>query len=992
MTSQRNRLTDGGLIDRTTLTSFEFDGKRLTGHPGDTLASALMANGIRLVGRSFKYHRPRGFLSAGPEEPNGLVELGAGSRREPNTKATTVELFEGLVAASQNRWPSLRFDISSVNSLLSPFLGAGFYYKTFMWPAAFWEKVYEPVIRRAAGLGRAATQPDPDRYEKAFAFCDVLVIGGGPAGLQAARTAGRTGARVILVEDDFRLGGRLLSEQLEIDGKPGHVWAANVEGELAAMPEVTILRRTALFALYDGRTYCALQRVTDHLGNSEGSLPRQKLWNIVAKSSVLATGAHERPIVFGGNDVPGVMLASAVRTYINRFSVSPGEQFVVFTSGDDGWRTALDLLARGLPLRAVVDSRPHIPDDMAANILRAGVRVMTESRVVGTKGGRRLKAIMVVDSHGRAETITANVLAISNGWNPTIGLATHLGGRALWSNEINGFVANDLPAGMSIAGAADGAFTLAQSLAEGAAKGARAAMNAGFDAATESTPRSSDDRTGVAPLWHIADTVGKAFVDFQNDVTVSDVALAAQEGFLGAEHLKRYTTLGMATDQGKTSNVNGLAIMAHLTGRAIAEVGTTTARPPQLPVAIAAFAGPHRGPHFRPLRLTAGHGWAEEQGAKFVKTGPWLRAQWFPRPGDVSWHDSVNREVQLTRTVAGICDVSTLGKIDIQGADAGIFLDRIYVNTFSVLPVGKARYGLMLREDGFIFDDGTTARLTPEHFVMSTTTANAARVMQHLEYCHQVLWPNLDVQMVSVTEQWAQYAVAGPRSRELLQAVFGTAIDLSNDAFPYLACSEFRFGAPAVRIFRLSFSGELAFEVAVPARFGDEMIRRLVQAGKAFGATPYGTEALGVMRVEKGHVAGSELTGDTTANDVGLGRMMSKKKDFIGRVMTQRPALLDPDRPSLVGITAVNPADRLRAGAHLLENGAAATTETDQGYLSSAVFSVTLGHWISLAFLKRGASRMGEQLRAYDPIRNSDIDVNVVSPIFLDPEGTRLHA
>jgi sarcosine oxidase subunit alpha len=986
--AQGHRLPTGGLVDRSRTIRFQFDGRSLEGHPGDTLASALLANGVRLVGRSFKYHRPRGILTAGSEEPNALVELRTGARREPNTKAPAVELHDGLEAASQNRFPSLRFDLGAVNGLLSPLFVAGFYYKTFMWPASLWEKLYEPLIRRAAGLGRASPDADPDTYEKATAFCDVLVIGAGPAGLAAALAAGRAGARVILCDEDFLPGGRLNGERLEIDGTPGSDWAAEIVRELEAMPEVRLMRRTTVFGVYDGGTYGALERVSDHLAVPAPHQPRQRYWQIVAKRSVLASGAIERPLVFGGNDRPGVMMGSALRSYVNRFAASPGQRAIVFTTTDDGWSTAADLKAAGIAVEAVVDARPDSPGALIGRSPGA----LTSFRgavVTATHGRQSLTGITIRHADGSTTRHGCDLLAMSGGWNPQVALTTHLGQKPRWSDAISAFVPDALPPGMSVAGAAGGTFRLADILREGAEAGADAVEGLGFRAPAHRERIASEDPAGARPLWHVAQSRGKAFVDFQHDVTVSDIALSAREGYRSVELLKRYTTLGMATDQGKTSNANGHAIMAELTGRSIPETGTTVSRPPHTPVAIGALAGHHRGRHFRPTRLTPAHAWAAEHGATFVETGQWLRAQWFARPGETDWLETVSREVRTVREHVGICDVSTLGKIDIQGPDAGAFLDRVYTNLFSTLPVGKARYGLMLREDGFVFDDGTTARLGETRYVMSTTTANAARVMQHLEHARQVLWPGLDVQMASVTEQWAQFAVAGPQSRLLLERALGDDFDVA--ALPYLGCAEFRWRGVKARIFRLSFSGELAYEIAVPARHGDAAIRALMEAGAAFGICPYGSEALGVMRIEKGHVAGNELNGQTTARDLGLERMMSKKKDFIGRILAGRPALLEPNRPTLVGLKPVDRTQRLRAGAHFLGVGAAATIENDEGYMTSVAFSPSLGHWIGLGLLSRGPERWGERVRAYDPVRSGDVEVEICSPVFLDPEGARLH-
>ena len=983
------RLPSGGLIDRSQTLRFRFDGEAATGFAGDTLASALVAKGTRIVGRSFKYHRPRGILSAGSEEPNALVELRSGARREPNTKATTIELYEGLEARSQNHWPSLKFDVLAVNSLLSTIFVAGFYYKTFMWPSSFWEKLYEPIIRRAAGLGRGAGVGDPDRYEHAYAFCDVLVIGAGPAGLAAALVAARSGARVIVCNEDFCFGGRLLAERQEIGGSPGHVWARRIVDELTSLPDVRLMPRSTVFGVYDGGTYGAIERVADHLPTPLPYQPRQRLWKIVAKRAVLAAGAIERPIVFGGNDRPGIMLASAIRSYINRFAVVPGGRIAIFTNTDDGWHTALDLAKVGVEVPAVIDSRPTVSPQLAAQTSGA-IRILTGSRVVATKGWNALRAVTVRTPAG-TEDLEVDSLAVSGGWDPAVHLCCHHGGRPAWNDAIAAFVPGSLPKSLMVAGAANGTLTLAACLSEGLRVGAQAAQAAGFTAKPIDVPKTEDEASGTAPLWYVAQSKGKAFVDLQNDVTADDVTFAEREGFRSVEHLKRYTTLGMATDQGKTANVNGLAIVAAITGRSVAETGTTTFRPPYTPVAIGALAGPHRGTHFRPARLTPSHAWAEEQNAVFVEAGLWLRAQYFPRPGERDWLETVNREVRNVRSAVGFCDVSTLGKIDVQGPDAGLFLDRLYVNHWSTLAVGRARYGVMLREDGFVMDDGTTSRLSDDRFLMTTTTANATKVLQHMEFCHQVLWPELDVQFVSVTDQWAQYSVAGPRARDVLAGVVDAPFDISNEGFPYLAAAELTaLGGIAARLFRISFSGELAYELAVPARFADALARTLMEVGARFGIAPYGTEALGVMRIEKGHVAGNEIDGRTTARDLGLAKLMSTRKDYIGRTMSNRSALLDVDRPTLAGFKPANKNARLRAGAHFIRLDGPASADGDQGVMTSAAFSPTLGHWIGLGLLTRGPERIGGRVRAVDPVRNNDVEVEICAPCFVDPQGERV--
>jgi sarcosine oxidase subunit alpha len=982
------RLRDGGLVDRTRTLRFTFDGAPYVGHPGDTLASALLANGVALVGRSFKYHRPRGILTAGSEEPNALVELRSGARLEPNTRATVVELYDGLAAKSQNRWPSLAFDALAVNQLFAPMFGAGFYYKTFMWPPSFWEWLYEPAIRRAAGLGRASRLPDPDAYEKAFAHCDVLVIGSGPTGLMAALTAARSGARVILAEEDFALGGRLLSEADVIDGKPAAAWVQEKVAELCSFANVRLMPRTTVFGVYDQGTYGAVERVNDHVAAPPPFEPRQRGWRIVAKKAVLAAGAIERPLAFSDNDRPGVMLAGAVRTYVTRFGVAPGRRAVVFTACDDGWRTAEALAAAGVEVAAVVDAR-------ADPAVAKGVHpfpVFRGSVVERALGGQRLEVAEVRDFTGERVRITCDLLAVSNGWNPALNLTCHLGAKPVWSEEISAFVPKPLPPGMTVGGAAGGRFALREALADGVRVGAAAAQDAGFSVSSPLSPPAveGDERTDVSPIWHVKGGKGKAFVDFQNDVTTSDIALAHREGYAAVEHLKRYTTLGMATDQGKTANVTALAVMAELTGRTIPEVGTTVFRPPYTPVSFGAFAGHSRGKDFRPTRLPPTHDWALGNGGVFAETGLWLRAQYYRRPGETDWQGSVSREALTVRSAVGVCDVSTLGKIDLSGPDAAKFLDRVYANTLSTLPLGKVRYGVMLREDGFVMDDGTVARLGPQHFVITTTTANAAKVLEHLDFCRQVLWPELDLSIVPVTEEWAQLSIAGPCARDVLQKVVDRASDIANEALPYMACTEVTVGGVPGRLFRVSFSGELAYEIALPASYGDALMRALMEAGAEFGIAPYGTEALNVLRIEKGHASGPELDGRTTLRDLGLAKLAARTKDFIGRVMAERPALVDPERPVLVGLLPLDSAAKLLAGAHLIAPGHPATAEHAAGHVTSVAHSPTLGHDVALAFLQRGRERLGATIRAVDHLRDSDVACRVVDPVFIDPKGERL--
>jgi len=978
--SQSNRI-QGGLIDRSQTLRFSFDGMAYQGHPGDTLASALLANGVRLMGRSFKYHRPRGPLTAGSEEPNALVQLRTGARQEPNTRATVAELFDGLEATSQNAWPSLKFDALAINDRLNTFFTAGFYYKTFMWPAAFWEKVYEPIIRRAAGLGSLTKQEDPDDYDKGFLHCDLLIIGGGPAGLMAALVAGRAGARVILADEDFRLGGRLNAETFAVGDQTGADWAAGVAMELAALPNVRLMPRTTIVGAFDHGIYGAVERVSDHLAVPAAGKPRQTLWRIYSKRAILAGGATERPIAFANNDRPGVMLAGSLRAYANRWGVAVGDRVAVFTNNDDGLRTARDLQGRGVDVVAVIDSRP-------GGALLPGIRHLQGAEVIDSAGRLGLSAITVRQANGKTEVIKANALAVSGGWNPNVNITSHHRSRPEWRADIAAFVPGaGGPANLAAAGAAAGDLSTHGAL-RGGAEAAREALETLGLQAPYSLPQAEDAPVAITPLWYVNSGKGRAWIDPQNDVTVKDVKLAHKENFSSVEHLKRYTTLGMATDQGKTGNVLGLAIMAELTGQSIPATGTTIYRPPYTPVAMGTLAGRSRGKEFKPFRLTPSHKWAEEQGGIFVEVGNWLRLQWLPKPGETTWRESVDREVLATRKSVGICDVTTLGKIDIQGTDAGAFLDKVYANTFSTLAVGKCRYGLMLREDGMVFDDGTTARMGPNEYVMTTTTANAVTVFRHLEYVRQCLFPDMDVQLISTTEAWAQYSVAGPNARKLLQKLVDQ--DISDAAFPYMGAGNITIGGLRARLFRISFSGELAYEIAVPTRYGDALIRALTEAGREFDAVVYGTEALGVMRIEKGHVAGGELNGQSTALNMGLGKMVSKKKDSIGMVLSQREGMNRPEGYRLVGVKPVDPKGVLQAGSHFLEIGAAPVLESDGGWLTSKVYSPHLGCDIALGYLKAGDQKIGRRMRAVNFLTKTDTEVEIVSPHFFDPEGERL--
>lgn len=982
------RLDKGGQIDRTLSLPFTFDGKAMAGLAGDTLASALLANGQRLVGRSFKYHRPRGILTAGSAEPNALLTVGRGGRTEPNTRATMQELYAGLEAQSQNRWPSLKHDFGALNGLLSPFLGAGFYYKTFMWPGHLWEKLYEPFIRKAAGLGKASYDADPDTYEKRWAHCELLVVGAGIAGLAAALAAGRSGARVIVVDENARLGGYLLAETSLIDGVPALQWVDATVAELSNLPNVELLVRTTAFGWYDGNVFGGVERVQKHIASPDKNRPVERLWRIVAKRAILATGAEERPLVFGGNDIPGVMMAGAMRYYLNLHAVAPGKRVAIFTTNDSGYVLAADLEAAGVKVATLIDSRSG-----AAVAWHGKARRIRGAFVTDAHGGRSLRAIDI-SSDGKTEKVQVDSLAMSGGFNPVIHLACQRGGKPVWSDQHGAFLAPSGLKDVALAGAAAGVGGLGPSMRSGVQAAAQALSALGYAAPEAALPAmgSDGDADHATPLWSISGAKTKAFIDFQNDVARSDIDLAVQEGYGHVEMAKRYTTTGMATDQGKLSNVNAIGVLAEARRTSPAQVGTTTFRPFYTPVSFGALAGTSHGKHFQPVRQSPLHHWAAKNGATFVETGLWYRSAWFRRDGETTWRDSVDREVLNVRNNAGICDVSMLGKIEICGGDAAEFLNRVYCNAFLKLPVGKARYGIMLREDGFIYDDGTTSRIDDNRYFMTTTTALAAGVMNHLEFCAQAIWPELDVRLASVTDQWAQMAVAGPKARTILQQIVD--IDLSNEAFPYLAAKDISLfgGRLQGRLFRISFSGELAYEIAVPADYGGAVADALMAAGNANGIQPYGVEALSVLRIEKGHVTHNEINGTVVPADLGFGKMVSQtKRDFIGKHMILREGLNDTGRPQLVGIAPLDPTTSFRSGAHILNQGAEATLENDQGYVTSSCYSPHVGSTIGLALVNDGASRHGESVLVWNGLRGEITPARLVSPVFVDAKNEKLH-
>ncbi len=991
--TQPFRRGQGGQIDRSRTLAFTFDGRHYRGHPGDSLASALLANGVRLVGRSFKYHRPRGIVAAGVEEPNALLRLGEGAMAEPNRRATATELFDGLVAESQNRWPSLAFDLGQAGDLASRILPAGFYYKTFMWPPRAWT-FYERFIRRAAGLGRAPEEPDSDSYEKRWAHCDVLVVGGGPAGLMAALTAGASGARVILADEQAAFGATLLAGGAEIDGVPGAEWAGSATERLAAMAELRLLPRTTVAGYYDHNFLVAVERLTDHLPYGERRGPRQRLWKIRARQTVLATGALERPLVFAGNDCPGVMLAGAVASYGGRYGVRAGDVAVAFTNNDSAYGAALAAAEAGIRVAAVIDVRDDPQGEAVAAARARGIETIAGSAIVRVRGRRRVEGVEVARLAGGGERrLDCDLVAMSGGWTPNVALASQSGAALDWDETLAAFVPGAPKQAQRNAGAAAGTLALAACLAEGAEAGAAAAGAAGFAASPalpEAVAGPGDGDLDLEPLWQMptARPGAKCFVDFQNDVTADDLALAWRENYALAEHAKRYTTAGMGTDQGKTANANALAILAGLRDEAVADVGHTTFRPFYTPVAIGALAGIDTGPELLdPVRKTPLHAWHEHRGARFEDVGQWKRPYCYPREGETA-AAAVQREVAAVRASLGMLDASTLGKIDIQGADAARFLDRIYTNRFSTLKVGACRYGLMLRDDGMIFDDGVTARLGENRFLMSTTTGGAATVLNWLEEWLQTEWPELEVYCTSVTTQWASLALAGPNSRRLLAEL--ADIDLSGAAFPFMAWRDGRLAGLPVRIFRISFSGELGFEVHVAASYALALWQTLMAAGESYGIAPYGTEAMHVLRAEKGFIiVGQDTDGTTTPGDLGMDWIVSKTKgDFLGKRGLCRPDTLRADRKQLVGLLSDDPAEVIPEGSHISPQPEAPPPLAMEGWVSSSYFSPNCGRSIALALLRRGRERMGETVAI--PLEDKVVRAKVVRPIFFDEAGERL--
>ena len=997
--SQDFRLDNIGLVNRDKKISFKFNGKNYFGYEGDTLASALIANGVHLVGRSFKYHRPRGFFGAGVDEPYAKVQLYKNNESEPNVSATEIELFEGLEATSVNCWPSVNFDIGAINNILNRFLPAGFYYKTFMWPKNFWFKFYEPFIRKAAGFGVASTKPDKDRYEHKYEYCDLLVTGSGPSGLASAYAAAKNGASVILAEDKPRFGGTLLTNEVNIGNQSGKEWAEKMITELKRMPNVKVKNRAQVFGYYDHNMLVMFERINDHLAKPKKYSPRQRLWYIRAKEVVISTGSLERPIVFGNNDTPGVVLSSAAKEYLKVYGVLVGKKPLIFTNNDSAYETAIEFKKNGID-PVVLDTRYEPNSEIISEAKNLNINIKFSYVVVAAKGYKKVKSAEIAkisedkNTLGQVETINCDCICVSGFWTPTIHLASQSGNKIKFDKDIDAFVPNHPKQKETTIGAANGSFTLEETL--------KTSFEVGYQLSKKITNKNnkispppvvekkftSHDKFWCVPLPK--EKKYKRFIDFQNDVAVTDIELALREGYRSIEHVKRYTTLGMATDQGKTSNLNGLQLVSNIENKIVPEVGYTTFRPPYTPVTIGTIVGREIGKHTKPTRKSPMHLWHEKNNAVFVDAGVWLRPRYY-KQGNETLFDASKREAAHVRKNVGVCDVTTLGKIDIKGPDAVELLNRVYTNAWLKLPVGKARYGVMLREDGIVMDDGTTTRISENHYHMTTTTAQAANILSHLEYYLQVVWPELNVNVVSTTEQWAGAAIAGPKSRDVLQKLFPD-INVSKEGLPFMGYVEGNLFGVYARIFRISFSGELAYEVNVESDNGNFMWKKIIEIGKNFQIQPYGTEALSTLRIEMGHVAGSELDGRTIPYDNSLEGLLSKKKDFIGKRSLNRAAFIAEDRQKVVGVVPLDKKTSIPEGSHLVKDANAKLPNPKLGHVSASCWSVEHNNPFSLAILHDGKNMIGQKLFALSPLKNKSIPVEIVSSHYVDPKGERVRS
>ena len=974
--SQPYRLPQGGLVHRDRPLSFRFEGRDYVGYEGDTLASALLANGVRLVGRSFKYHRPRGIVGFGPEESNALMQLGVGARTAPNLRATEIRLYEGLQATAVNCWPNVRFDVGGVNNLLSRFLAAGFYYKTFMWPS--WH-LYEGMIRRAAGLGKAPKQRDPDRYETRYAHCDVLVVGTGPAGLSAALAAAETGVRVIVADQDHIAGGQLRWEGGWIDGLPADLWADRSLARLESMPNVRLHLNTTVNGYFDHNALAMIESVSADDPSAPPQAPRYRQWQVRAGRVVLATGAIERPLVFPGNDRPGVMLASAVRHYLLRYGVRTGDRAVIFTNNDEAYRSAVAFHAAGGWVAALVDTRSSIDDAVAASVETLGIPLMSGAAIIGTKGNKALRTVTVRSADGTTREIKADLLAMSGGHNPNVNLFSQSGGQLVFDEDLTAFRPARSVQNEQSAGAAVGLQTLGEALESGHSAG-QGTSNSDIPAPTA---MNAHPKSGISPCWRV-DAPGKAFVDMQHDVSADDIDLASRENFRSVEHLKRYTTLGMASDQGKTSNVNALAIMAHQIGQSIAETGTTRFRFPFTPVALGAFAGRAHGELLRPLRRLALHDRHIALGAIMEDYG-WHRPSAYPKPGE-SRFDAQQREALAVRGGVGIFDGSPLGKIEVRGPDAGKLLDFIYASVMSTLKVGKIRYGLMLNELGVIIDDGVCVRLGEDHFLVGSSSAGADRIAAWLEEWLQCEFIEYDVLVAPVTTCWSVLTLTGTGARAILIEA-GTSFPKSTEDFPHMSLRTGTVAGIEARVMRVSYSGETSYEINVPTRRTEELWDRLFETGKARGLVPIGIDAWDLLRLEKGFLhPGADTDGTSTPLNVGWNHVLKRKGDFAGKRSLMLGYHHDPHRLQLVGLQAKGN-DVLPIGAHLVRSSGA--DRASDGFVTSSAYSPIFHRGVALAMVHGGTVRIGETVTLeHDKRRFTAV---IVKPNLYDPEGARFN-
>ncbi len=995
--SGANRIAGAGRLTPAKTLRFTFDGRIYTGHEGDTLASALLANGVHLMGRSFKYHRPRGVVGAGAEEPNALMGIERDrARQQPNVRATVQEVFDGMKAVSQNRWPSLAFDVGAVNDLLSPMFPAGFYYKTFMWPKAAWKRLYEPVIRGAAGLGVAPDERDTDHYSNRYVYTDVLVLGGGAAGLTAALAAAESGADVILCDEQPQFGGALSYENgVTIDGQPGFEWAADTTAALSAMDNVRLLSRTTAFGYYAQNFVALVERVTDHLSDPDPELPRERLWQVRAKKVIIAAGAIERPMVFANNDRPGVMLASAARAYLNHYGVTVGTKVGVYTAHDSAYDAAFDLKRAGVAVEAIVDSRDAPGEGLLSTAADLGLEVLTGHAVTNVKGSRRVTSMIVQPNTGGAgRSIPVDALITSAGWTPSVHLFSQSRGKVTFDDMTQRFLPGDYAQDCVSVGACNGTDDLQDTIDEAREAGIDAAHATGSKKKVKSKPSAEGGRGWTGGMQGAAagagpETTVKAFVDYQNDVTAKDIRLAVREGMQSIEHVKRFTTNGMASDQGKTSNIHGLAIAAEALNRDMPQVGLTTFRAPYTPVTFGSIVHHGRGKLFDPTRRTPMHGWEEEHGAVFEDVGQWKRAWYYPRAGE-DMHAAVNRECRTVREAAGLFDASTLGKIEVVGPDAAEFLNRLYTNGWTKLKPGRCKYGIMLREDGFIYDDGVIARLAEDRFHVTTTTGGAPRVLNHMEDYLQTEFPELDVWLTSTSEQWAVVAVQGPKAREIIEPLV-EGIDLKNEAMPHMSAREGRICGVPTRLFRVSFTGEAGYEINVPADYGRAVWEAVWQRAEPLGACVYGTETMHVLRAEKGFIiVGQDTDGTVTPQDAGLSWAIAKSKpDFVGIRGLQRTDLTADGRKQLVGLKTKDPKTVLEEGAQIVADPNEAIPMSMIGHVTSSYWSENCGHSIAMALIADGRSRMGETL--YVPMPDRTIEVEITGTVFVDENGERVN-